>query len=86
MSFLFNFTFSSQILSTIILKKRHRFQCHVCALFFSVGQEKRKMLRLEVIVLCLLFGALTHSQGPECISECHQTEPLWLQCHSNMSC
>lgn len=38
------------------------------------------MLRLEVIALCLLFGALTHSQVPRCTSECHQTEPLFPQC------
>uniref|UniRef100_A0A3Q1AXU7 Collagen alpha-2(VI) chain n=1 Tax=Amphiprion ocellaris TaxID=80972 RepID=A0A3Q1AXU7_AMPOC len=29
-------------------------------------QEKRKMLGLEVIALCLLFGALTHGQKPDC--------------------
>uniref|UniRef100_A0A672I519 Collagen type VI alpha 2 chain n=1 Tax=Salarias fasciatus TaxID=181472 RepID=A0A672I519_SALFA len=29
-------------------------------------QEKRKMLGLEVVVLCLLLGALTHGQKPEC--------------------
>uniref|UniRef100_A0A8C4IEB1 Collagen alpha-2(VI) chain n=1 Tax=Dicentrarchus labrax TaxID=13489 RepID=A0A8C4IEB1_DICLA len=35
----------------------------------------RKMLGLEVIVLCLLFGALTHGQLTECSSECHELNP-----------
>ncbi|KAE8277391.1 Collagen alpha-2(VI) chain Precursor [Larimichthys crocea] len=36
------------------------------------GQERRKMLGLEILVLCLLCGALTHSQPTECSkkSEC----------------
>uniref|UniRef100_A0A7N8Y3M8 Collagen alpha-2(VI) chain n=1 Tax=Mastacembelus armatus TaxID=205130 RepID=A0A7N8Y3M8_9TELE len=29
-------------------------------------REKRKMLGLEVTLLCLLFGALTHGQSPSC--------------------
>ncbi|GLD60616.1 collagen alpha-2(VI) chain-like isoform X1, partial [Lates japonicus] len=29
-------------------------------------QEKRKMMGLEVIALCLLFGALSHGQTTEC--------------------
>uniref|UniRef100_A0A4W6C9S8 Collagen alpha-2(VI) chain n=1 Tax=Lates calcarifer TaxID=8187 RepID=A0A4W6C9S8_LATCA len=34
-----------------------------------VRQEKRKMMGLEVIALCLLFGALSHGQTTECISD-----------------
>lgn len=36
------------------------------------------MLGLEILVLCLLCGALTHSQPTECSSECYETEPLLL--------
>lgn len=58
----------------------------VCLVPLCVRQEQRKMLGLEVIVLCLLFGALTHGQTTECQSECHKSEPLLLLSHSNMLC
>lgn len=32
------------------------------------------MLGLEVFVICLLFGALTHGQTTECSSKCRETE------------
>lgn len=35
------------------------------------------MLGLEVFVFCLLFGALTHSQQTECVSECRDTETFF---------
>uniref|UniRef100_A0A672I524 Collagen type VI alpha 2 chain n=1 Tax=Salarias fasciatus TaxID=181472 RepID=A0A672I524_SALFA len=47
-------------------------------------QEKRKMLGLEVVVLCLLLGALTHGQKPECNSKC---QPIPSQSrHSQNEC
>lgn len=60
------------------------FMCLSCS--FLSDRRRGKMLRLEVIVLCLLFGALTHSQTPDCTSECYQAGRLLLQCHINMSC
>lgn len=57
-----------------------------CLLCVVLVRQEKKMLGLEVAVLFLLFGALTHSQSTDCLSKCRKTESLLLHSHSIMSC
>lgn len=50
--------------------------------YFPIRQEKRKMLGLDVAALCLLFGAVAHSQLTPCMGGCSEAESLQFHSHN----